>query len=55
MLWRNRHRLVLRREEQEDPHMHQTGKEYSSNNGGDGPHSSEEYDPEIDAIRTRKR
>ena len=55
VLWRNRHRLVLRREEQEDPHMHQTGKEYSSNNGGDGPHSSEEYDPEIDAIRTRKR
>ena len=74
VLWRNRHRLVLRREyfgaaairekeyfcpeppeEQEDPHMHQTGKEYSSNNGGDGPHSSEEYDPVKDAMRTRKR
>ena len=60
VLWRNRHRLVLRREthkaadirekeyycpeppeEQEDPHMHQIGKEYSSNNGGDGPHFSE--------------
>ena len=72
VLWRNRHRLVLRRgsfraairekeyycpeppEEQEDPHMHQTGKEYSSNNGGDGPHSSEEYDPVTDAMRTRK-
>ena len=41
-------------EEREDPHIHQTGKEYKSNEGGDGPHSSEEYDPVNDAMRTRK-
>ena len=73
MLWRNRHRLVIRRdsskatairekeyycpeppEEQEDPQWLEMGHEYPSDCNGDGPHSSEEYDPESDADRKRK-
>ena len=73
VLWRNRHRLVLRRdsfiataarekeyycpeppEEGEDPQWLQMGHEYSSDDSGNGPHSSEEYDPENDANRKRK-
>ena len=30
------------------------GHEYPLDNQGDGPHSSEEYDPEIDDIRKHK-
>ena len=41
-------------EEREDPQWLQMGHEYSSDEFGDGPHSSEEYDPEIDANRKRK-
>ena len=73
VLWRNRHRLVLRRdssiatairekeyycpeppEEREDPQWLEMGHEYPSDCNGDGPHSSEEYDPENDANRKRK-
>ena len=43
------------REENEDPQWILTGPEYSSDYAGDGPHSSEEYDPEKDKARNRKR
>ena len=73
VLWRNRHRLVLRRysfkatavrekeyycpeppEEREDPQWLEMGGEYPSDNIMDGPHSSEEYDPENDYNSKRK-
>ena len=38
----------------EEPQWLEMGHEYPSDNQGDGPHSSEEYDPEIDDIRKRK-
>ena len=37
------------------PQWIQTGHEYSSDNAGDGPDSSEEYDPEKDKAGKRKR
>ena len=42
-------------EESEDPLCQDMGPEYSSDEAGDGPHSSEEYDPLYDAIRKRKQ
>ena len=42
-------------EERENPQWLQMGHEYPSDEFGDGPHSSEEYDPEIDANRKRKQ
>ena len=43
------------REEDEDPQWIQTGPQYSSDYAGDGPDSSEEYDPEKDNASKRKR
>ena len=42
-------------EENENPQWILTGPEYSSDYAGDGPHSSEEYDPEKDRATNRKR
>ena len=42
-------------EDNEAPQWIQTGPEYSSDYAGDGPDSSEEYDPEKDKAMKRKR
>ena len=42
-------------EDNEAPQWILTGPEYSSDYAGDGPHSSEEYDPEKDKATNRKR
>ena len=42
-------------DEDEDPQWIQTGPEYSSDCSGDGPDSSEDYDPQQDKARKRKR
>ena len=42
-------------EENNSPQWLQTGPEYSSDYAGDGPDSSEEYDPEKDKAMKRKR
>ena len=42
-------------EENNAPQWIQTGHEYSSDNAGDSPDSSEEYDPEKDRVMKRKR
>ena len=42
-------------EENEAPQWIQTGPEYSSDYAGDGPDSSEEYDPEKEKASKRKR
>ena len=42
-------------EEYDNPQWIQTGPEYSSDYSGDGPDSSEEYDPEKDKAGKRKR
>ena len=43
------------REENEPPQWILTGPEYPFTYTGDGPHSSEEYDPEKDKATNRKR